>query len=405
MKVLGIIAEYNPFHLGHLYHLQESKKLVNPDYTICILGSHFLQRGEPSLVDKWARCNMALKAGIDLVIELPVAFSCRSALWFATGSIYSLNSTGLVTHLAFGAENTDLEGLSIIAKYLNKEVQIYRQLLEKYLLEGYSFPKARNLALNKSLKNKVKLETLTSLNNPNNILAISYLQILETLNSQINPVIIKRKGNYHSKIAKENLASATAIRKLIKERKPWQNLVPDFSRAILAKEFSLGKGPVFFDDFAENILAIIRRSTAEELRAIIEVREGIENRLIKLAQETGNIKNLIDNLKTKRYTYTRLQRLLTHIYLNFKASPNFDYPQYLRVLGFNDKGKQLLKLMKDKSSLPIITKFAKIYKAGPDFIDMLNLEIRASDLYVLAYPQKEQRIGRQDFYKSPLVLF
>lgn len=401
MNILGIVAEYNPFHLGHLYHLQQAKKKINPFATICILGSNFLQRGEPSLIDKWARTEIALKSGIDLVLELPVAFSSRSALHYATGSIESLHSTGILTHLAFGAETGNLHLLQKIAKFLNNEDEIFKIHLDKYLTAGNSYPKARSLALKEVLT--LNEEEILLLDNPNNILGLAYLRILDKLNSSIKPVIIKRKGTYHSTNPLEGFASATSIRKLIKEKNSaWKQYVPDFSRDIIESEFSKGKGPVFLEDFEQSIFSTIRRSNPSELRRIIEVNEGLENRIFQYAEETGSILNLTEKLKTKRYTYTKIQRLLTHIYLNYEKSLDFTEPLYLRVLGFTPKGQEILKMMKKSAKLPIITKFTKGYdelnKKGKE---MLDLEIRASDLYSLAFSNPSMRKGRQDYYTSP----
>jgi len=208
MKILGIIAEYNPFHLGHQYHLQTAKEITKADAIIAVISSSFMQRGEPAIVDKWARCEMALKAGVDLVLELPTAFSCRSAYWFASGSIKSLAATGLVTHLAFGAESGKLSSLKEIASFLNSEDAQFKYYLNIFLNAGNSFPKARSLTLEKLLGENAK-NFLEELNNPNNILALAYLRILEEIDSTIEPVLIKRVGEYHAQSPENGDISVT----------------------------------------------------------------------------------------------------------------------------------------------------------------------------------------------------
>ncbi|NLW25502.1 MAG: nucleotidyltransferase [Clostridia bacterium] len=405
MKVLGIIAEYNPFHLGHLYHLQTAKRKINPTATIAILSSNFLQRGEPALIDKWARCETALRNGIDLVLELPVAFSSRSAMWFASGGVQSLAATGIVTHLAFGAESSDLKKLQLIADFFNHEEHSFQKSLDEYLKQGFSFPHARSLALNKVMGSDAN-DFINELNNPNNILAIAYLRNLALLSEKIEPVLVKRLGNYHAQRPENQFASATAIRRLIKEKNSsWVNYVPETTKEVLLKKFQDREGPVFLENLEQGILSCLRRMSPAEISNIIEVNEGLENRLWKMALETGTIYELIEKLKTKRYTHTRIQRLLIHLYLGFTKNDVFTQPYYLRVLGFNEKGQKLLKLIKTKARLPIITKLAHGYKNIDESAKkMLELEIRATDLYTLAYPDPQKRKGRLDFYRSPIVI-
>lgn len=404
MKVLGIVAEYNPFHLGHAYHLNQAQKITQADGVVCIISSSFVQRGEPAIIDKWSRAEMAIAAGADLVLELPTFFSCRSAFWFAKGSVQSLAALGIITHLAFGAETAHLEKLDLIATILNEESPLFVNFLEENLKLGYSYPKAREITLKKIIKNN-NLD-IEDLNNPNNILAIAYLRILKSLNSTISPIIIKRKGSYHAQQPEKNIASATAIRKMILENNSqWHNYVPPTTKDILEDNFKQGKGPVSIDSIEQGILTSIRQGGLARLKTILEVREGIENRLWQAAQTTGSIKQLLTSLKTKRYTYTRLQRLLIHSYLNFTKDCNFSNPEYLRILGFNKKGARLLKIAQEKSSLPLITKFANGYNTvSKEGKKMLDFEVQATDLYVLAYQNPQMRIGRQDFYHSPVII-
>lgn len=400
MKIIGIVAEYNPFHLGHSYHLNKAREIIQPDGVIAVLSGNFLQRGEPALVDKWARTQMALKGGIDLVLELPTAFASRSALWFATGGINTLENTGIVSHLAFGAESDNLSILMEAANLLNTETPEFKKSLAKYLDQGLSYPQARNMALE-----SLGYQNLKGLENPNNILAIAYLRSLQMIQSQMEPVLIKRKGNYHSTNPEEGFMSASAIRhNLAENSRIWQEHVPSTTKEILEEQIALGKGPVYSRNFSDSILAIIRRSSLHELKSIVEMEEGLENRVFQIAQSSTSLSELIEKLKTKRYTQTRIQRLITHILINFKQDYVFEKPQYLRVLGFNKQGKEMLKLIKVKSQLPIITKFAHGQKLlQPAGQKMLELETRATDIYALGFPAQRHRYGRQDFYRSPIA--
>ncbi|MFZ5943789.1 MAG: nucleotidyltransferase [Bacillota bacterium] len=406
MKVLGIVAEYNPFHNGHFFHLQEAKKKINPDGTVCILSSCFLQRGEPAFVDKWARAKMALAGGVDLVLELPQVFACRSAFWFAQGSVKSLTASGVVTHLAFGAETNNLNQHIQIARFLNKEDFIFNRHLKKNLALGYSFPKARSRSLGEISNDGEDIADLGMLNNPNNILAIAYLRVLDLLDTPILPLIIKRIGSYHSELPEDGFASATAVRKMIlKGDNRWIDFVPPTTREILLEEFAQGKGPVTIDRYQQSIISTIRRKDITSLEKIIEINNGLESRLWQSAQNTGNIHELLNYLKTKRYTYTKLQRMLIHVLLNFTNNLSSNEPSYLRILGFNSKGKEILGLMKEKTKIPVITKFADGFeKVSPQGRDILDFEARATDLYVLGFTNNLHQKGRQDFYRTPIVL-
>jgi len=404
MRVTGIIAEYNPFHLGHLYHLKQAKEISKSEGVIAIMSGSFLQRGEPALVDKWARTEMALKAGVDLVLELPVVFSCRSAYRFAQGGVKSLAATGILTHLAFGAETNNLQGLRAVARKLNNENDTFGETLGNFLDLGYSYPKSRTLTLERQLVNNDFV--LSELDSPNNILAIAYLRVLEQLDCRIEPVTVQRIGSFHAQQPELGIASATAIRKLIENNdRSWLEYVPPPVGQILLREFKKGKGPVTLKALDQSILAVLRRMKIEEIKKIIEVSEGLENRLWELTRQTGNVEELLAKLKTKRYTYTRLQRLLIHAYLNFTQDLSTEEPEYLRVLGFNTQGKELLRLIKKYSQLPVITKFAQGYReVSEQGRKILDLEIVATNLYNLAFSNPEYRLGQQDFYRSPIII-
>ncbi|NPV25855.1 MAG: nucleotidyltransferase [Firmicutes bacterium] len=429
MRNIGIIAEYNPLHNGHQYHLHAARNLVNADGVICVLSGNFLQRGEPALVNKWARAKMALQAGADLVFELPVAYATRSANWFAHGAIRLLTATGVITHLAFGSELGRLEPLHTIAQILVEEPRIFKQLLQARLAEGLAFPLARSLALKEFIEHHpptgirpTDLEKI--LRQPNNILAIEYLKEIISQNSPVIPLTIPRRGaEFHQlSVQKDSqFASATAIRHLISQHwdgrqinpAVWsqlESLLPPSTINILQVEFAAGRGPVLDEALAPIVLAFLRRSSPTELRHIVEASEGIENRLVNQAQQSFSLEDLLQKIKTKRYSYTRLKRLLLHSLLGLSKELASSFtatgPTYLRVLGLNQHGRTILQAMKTRATLPIITQVPRPWppRDGSRELAMLSLDILASDLYTVLYPKQEQRLGHPDLRHSPVII-
>jgi predicted nucleotidyltransferase len=424
MNVLGIVAEYNPFHNGHLYHLQKARQEAQADYVICVMSGNFVQRGEPALLDKWARAKMALSQGVDLVFELPVLYATRSAYWFAKGGILSLARTGLVTHVAFGVETPEPALLQEIALLLAQEPPAFRDLLRQGLKEGLSFPRARAKALFPRHREQQEL-----LDNPNNVLALSYLQVLQEEQSPLIPIMLERQGSaYLDDTLKEGvLPSATALRHKLTENAAaertdnpaitdafFSNLnnlsayLPPATVQILENEYLAGKTPVSLQDLDSILLTLLRRTTKKDLQQIVDVSEGLENRIAKSAAQCHNLTDFLASLKTKRYTYTRLQRFLIHLLLNYTKSENDflkDGPPYLRLLGYTPKGQELLKLSKKKARVPVIIKGSQINKslpADPIMRHFWEYDVRATNLYSLLYPQISTRHGNLDYLQRPV---
>ncbi len=427
MNILGIIAEYNPFHNGHQYHLQKSKDITQVDGTICVMSGNFLQRGEPSLLDKWERTKMALAGGIDLVIELPIPYALRSAEFFAYGGITLLDATKVVNYISFGSESGELEKLNTISKILAKEPEELKQFLRFYLDQGLSFPSARTQALidhiqqkNGEIKlNSHEIESLTS--NPNNILALEYLKAIHRLSSDLIPVTIPRiAASFHDTSIQGKIASATAIRenllKKVKNNEPIteqiMSTIPQSSQIILTSALSQKNGPVSIEDFAPQILTLLRRAKVESLANLFDVRGGLENRIKEASKEATSIQELIRLIKTKRYTWTRIQRIIFHYLINLTSveCEYFDQlggPQYIRVLGFNKRGQKILAHMKEKANLPIITRIANhLHRPHtPEPINrMLEFEILATDLYSLAIPNPKYRHSNRDLLERVVIV-
>ena len=421
-KVLGIIAEYNPFHNGHLYHLETSKKLTDADYTVAIISGNFTQRGSTSIVDKWSKTKMALENGIDLVIELPVLYSISSAENFADGAIKILNSLGIVDYLSFGAETSDISILNNIANILCSEHEEYKNLLSIELEKGLSFPKARENALLDYIKNTddnvpenriIDFEKYSKvLSSPNNILGIEYLKALKKYKSSIKPVCISRfKSEYNSSSFSENIASATAIRELIKNKNfdTIKNVIPLESYSILMDCINSGCVAPDLNCFEKEIIFTIRKMSIEEIFNLPDVSEGLEFSIKKAVNSCNNINNFLDIVKSKRYTVTRLQRILLYALLgiskeDIQLSKKVEKP-YVRVLGFNDNGKKLVSEIATKNpKLKLITSVKKFVdsNSNKDLQIIFAKDVLATDVYSLAF--KNNSLANLDF-KNGVITF
>ena len=416
MKVLGVVTEYNPFHNGHKYHIEKSKKITNCDTTIAVMSGHFLQRGEPALLDKWTRGEMALHSGVDLVIEIPTVYACATAEFFSYGSLKLLEATGMVTDISFGSEHGDLPLLQEIAEVLVESPKEFESYLQVSLEKGNLFPVARSEALShyikkhKSLKDHEVLVLERVLKSPNNILAIEYLKSLIRSKSAIKPHTIQRiSAPYHDRNIRGSIASATAIREHLlhkKDRGSLTPVLPEASYKLLTSAMDEDKGPVFIRDFQDILLALLRRSSPKDLRRIFDVTEGLENRLIHGAMTSVSLEELLQKVKTKRYTYTRIQRILMHLLLNIEKKELLSYnekggPKYIRVLAFNDRGRVLLRRMKKESSLPVITNLKHYHPQDSLAKSMMACDLRAGSLFTLAMGNAKIKTQNQEYQNRP----
>ena len=302
-KVLGIIAEYNPFHNGHLYHLQNSIKTSGANYTVAVISGNFTQRGSTSLIDKWSKAQMALKNGIDLVIELPLLYSISSAENFAEGAIKILNSLNIVDYISFGTETNDIAILNNIANVLYKEPKDYKNLLSHELSKGISYPKARENALLMYLGDIRKYGNILS--SPNNILGIEYLKALKKFLSNIMPITMKRiEVGYNELSYKNNIASATAIRDIVKNNALdlLQNLVPQSTYNILMENIKVGHIVPDLSTFEKQIIYNLRKMSIQEIANLADVSEGLEHAIKNTANSCNSIVEFLNTIKSKRYT-------------------------------------------------------------------------------------------------------
>lgn len=437
MKTIGIITEYNPFHNGHLYHLFKAKKMTEADYVIAIMSGNFLQRGEPAIINKWSRTKMALYAGVDLIIELPFVFSTQDANGFSFGAVKLLDSLQMVDYLCFGCETDNLDTLYSISNFLHIEPQKYKDLIIYNSKKGFEFPKTRSQALCEyhrkfgidGLEKISPLDLRKLLKYPNNILALEYIKHLLNLKSKIQPVAIKRIGaGYHQKNITGNISSATSIRNEILNnlRSPRTDLfmlndkikstIPSSVFPVLERELREERGPITLDSYRQFILATLRKMPLEDISRIQGVTEGLENRIKEASLKSYTVDQLINSIKTRRYTRTKIQRIILHLMMNLSKKDvkifNRCGPLYARILGFSKKGKTLLRTIKKNSSTPLVSKLSNYLRQTASWENinirnrstkMLNYDILATDIYVLGSKKAENRIARLDFTHKIII--
>lgn len=410
MKTVGIVSEYNPFHNGHKYHIQAAKKVCCADYAVCIMSGSFVQRGEPAIFDKWSRAKMAVMNGADLVIELPVVYACQPAEIFALGAVKILNSMGIVDYICFGSELGDTNTLHKLAKLLHNEPEAFKELLKTQLEQGISYPKAVSNALSSYIGEEQQSVIGEILKNPNNVLGIEYLKALLTLKSSISPVTVKRIASSHNDTdIISGIASATAVRNEIRDNGISEKVkisIPENCTAIIEANAKSNRQPIYLNNFSDILLYRLRMVKEAELRNYLNIREGIENRLKKYALTSSDCNELIEAVKTKRYTRTYIQRLLCHLLLDMQRNDialfkDLNCPSYIRVLAFNDNGKKLLKELKNRSAYPVISKAADFKCSDKRMSRMFAYDLLSTDIYNLAYKTPELKKGSEDYFTSP----
>ena len=388
-KRIGIIAEYNPFHNGHLYQIQKAKELTGADTVITVMSGNFTQRGDTSLINKFEKATIALQNEVDMVIELPTIYSISSAENFALGGVKILNEIGNIDYLVFGIEEENLEKLQAIADVLVNEDDEFKRNIKEELDKGNSYPKAREIVLKKVLSSE-NVENI--MQKPNNILAIEYLKALKTTNSKIKPFAIKRKNTMHNdENINENYASGTYIRKLFIENNfnEIKKVVPKYTYERLLELKNQGTYVSSINDFSDIVIYKIRTMTKEEISQIADVNEGLENS-IKLASTTcKTIDEIIDKVSTKRYTKTRISRILTYILLDITKSEmeqSKNANQYIRVLGINKKCEGILKTINNNKLITSLKKFEENNREN----QLLNIDKKATEIYTIKYPKSVQ---------------
>lgn len=413
MKVVGIIAEYNPFHNGHKYQIEQIREKTNADYVVVAMSGNFLQRGVPALCDKHARAKMALECGVDLVFELPTLWATASAEYFAQGGVALLANTGVVTHIGFGAETDDLDSLLQVSSILKEEPDVYRAVLGNSIRTGNAFPVARKNALVTTLPlfPTDKLDDL--LDSPNNILALEYLKALP---DTISPVLIPRKGaGYHDTDISQALPSASAIREAIAapaEERDYDHIADAMPQEAFKLLCNLIENHAIIenDDFSEMLGYCLLALDHTGYTDYADCTKDFSNKISKHLKDYITVDAFTQKLKSKDMTYTRVSRNLLHILLNIKQmdysiGKAIGYVPYLRVLGFKEDAKPLLTKVKKNASVPLITKVADAStKLDYETYKIFEKDLFASNLYYQTLARKSKQAPLNEFTNQIVII-
>lgn len=386
MNICGIVCEYNPFHNGHKYHIEQTKEKFGATHIIAVMSGNFTQRGDVAIIDKYKRAETALKNGVDLVIELPVAYALASAEQFAQGAVYLLNALGCVNLISFGSESGDIKLLreTAGAVYYAMESEEFNKLLKN----GLAYPAALQKAIEKYYTDDVT-EALTS---PNNTLAIEYLKALDSLASPIQPVTIKRTVAEHDSEIKnpDQIVSASQLRKMIIEGKDIFNLAPESDFSNTASILNIENA----------ILSKLRFMSKSEIEKTPNAVLGLENRIFRAVQVSTSLNELYFLIKTKRYTLARIRRIVMSAFLGITKNDLKNNPSYVRILGMNNKGKEILAAA--NCELPINTSLSQLEKTSDIAKKQAKLEARCDSQYALALSKKAQ--CGLDYTSKPVIL-
>ncbi|WP_078547335.1 nucleotidyltransferase [Litchfieldia alkalitelluris] len=387
MKAVGVVVEYNPFHNGHKYHLEQAKSQTKADVVVAVMSGNFLQRGEPALVSKWSRTKMALENGVDIVVELPYVFATQKAETFANGAVAILSHL-FCNYLCFGSEHGSITEFKDTLSFLERNQEVFNELVKKAIQQGVSYPRALSL----SYDSLVADSSLIDLTQPNNILGYHYVKAIYDQKQNIVPFTIQRtNANYHDEnFSSETIASATSIRKsLFKNNgtlEQVRNYIPLETNNIL-NQYKQEFGQFHeWDDYFHLLKYKIVTNTEHELQEFYEIEEGLEHRIKRVILKSTNFNEFMQQLKTKRYTWTRLQRACLHILTNSKKSSftkTFEHqdPSYIRLLGMSQKGQHYLSSIKKDISVPVISKLSSFTN------EMIQLDINAAYAYSMTLPE------------------
>lgn len=403
MKACGLIVEYNPFHNGHLYHIQQSKRLTEADCVIAVMSGSFLQRGEPAIIDKFHRTRAALNAGVDIMLELPYPYAVQSSDFFAKGAVFTLNEIG-VDSICFGSESGNIDYFKKAYGDFEEKKQLFQQVLKSQLNKGITFPEASRLAYKAIGLSTEKMD----LTKPNNILGFGYVKTILDYWLPIDAFTIKRtNSNYHDESITSSIASATSIRKALLETGTITNVLkkamPDETLVQLRKYETAALTWHTWEHYFPLLHYRVSTMSLEDLASIHDVEEGLEYRIKKTAKTAFSFNDWMKAIKTKRYTWTRLQRIFVHILTNTTKKEMDEIRQhktvpYIRLLGMTEKGQSYLNRYKKEFKVPLVSKITK--NADP----MLLLEERASNAYYsILPPENKYKLSRQDF-QPPMII-
>ena len=412
MKTVGVIAEYNPFHNGHKYQIEQAKKMSGANYCVVVMSGDFVQRGTPAIMDKFLRAKAALMGGADLVIELPVHYAAASAEYFAGGAVAILDKLGSVDSLCFGSECGDMEILSAISDVLVSESEEFKAALKQALKKGDSYPKARSCAISAAAPHLAS--HMEILNHPNNILGLEYLKALKKRNSNIAPYTIARLGSgYHATDLNSSYSSALAIRESITQTHDIQSIkskLPDSSYELIEQAY-LKTFPVLPEDISPLLHYKLLLERDAGFEKYFDIDSNFSDKLRKYIPDMDVHADICNTLKSKNMTYTRVARNLLHILLNIYQSDmdayrSEDFVYYARILGFKKSASPLLSEIKSASSIPLISKLAdaEAYIESPNGLNMLKSDIQASHLYSLIVQHKFNYNFQNEYIRQIIII-
>lgn len=411
-KAVGIIAEYNPFHKGHEYQIQQAKEKTGAEIAVILMSGDFVQRGTPAIFAKHQRTAMALLGGADIVFELPSFYACGSAEYFSSGAVSIFNAFNSIDFLCFGSESGEIDSCHFLGKLLAEEPKLYEEKLRSFLKKGLSFPAARKSALTEYLKEKNIPFPENFLDTPNNILGIEYCKALIAQNSNIIPVTIKRIGSaYHETSLSLAYPSASAIRKeliatwntqkflsdTLKSAQP--SSVSNYLYSILEKEVFLTE-----NDFSLLLKYELMKNTPESLCAFSDMSTDLARRIYHHLNAFKTFTQFAEQLKTKELTYTRICRALLHVLLNISSDFPSVSPAYVRLLGFKKESSSFLRTLQKNSDIPIITKAADYRKLLPkEAHSLFEKDLFVSNLYETVKCNKKSTAFTNDLQKPPII--
>lgn len=398
MKAVGIICEYNPFHTGHAWQLAELRRRFGTDAAVvCAMSGNFVQRGDFAIVRKHVRAEAAIRGGADLALELPLPWAISSAEKFACGGVEVLAASNVVGILAFGSECANTGALVSTAKTLIDPT--FASVLREELKRGDSFAAARARA-----SAKINPKSAENLRLPNDILGVEYCKSLLRLDGKIEPLALPRRGAAHDGGAACGFASASHIRGLLAAGERAEAfLTPEMARLYEAERVA-GRAPVRMEALERGVLSRLRAMDEAEFAAYDAGNEGLYHRFYAASREAVSVGALLDAVKTKRYAYARLRRMLLAMLLGLKPGDAPEHVPYLRVLAMNDRGKALLREMREAAALPVLTKPAGVRELSDDAARLFEWEARATDLYALAYPDLARSRGGSEWTTGPVIV-
>ena len=396
MNVIGVVGEFNPFHSGHFAHFTESRaRLGEESPIVCVMSGDFVQRGSPAVFDKHVRAETAVRCGADLVFELPVPWCVSSAERFAEGAVGLLDRLGIITHLSFGSEVGSLAPLTALALSAAEPENIEK--IKVKMGEGISYAAAREMVLHETLGEQARL-----LETPNNVLAVEYLKALFSLRSDMTPFTTKRTESQHDSVSSGDVRSASQLRSMLEAGEDISGFVPAAVRDIPRRQIAAGRGPVTMVKLESAMMSRLRMLKLEDFCSLPDSTEGLGNRFFKAVQEEPSIDAILSAVKTKRYPLSRLRRMLLCAALGVRAGMEKNGPPYARLLASSERGRVLLRGVKDR--FPVITKPAAAKEYGEEVLGIFELTASARDFYVLGYDLISERRGGSDWRTSPVTV-